>query len=159
MMMVSIKMVVVVMERLIVINISVLKLINTFQTQSNSPTILHFPKSIAVAYSPDAQLVSQPPFKYDASHVIRVENIPWTITKKSIVLFFAKFNVLNDEDGVHFIVDNVTNHNNAFIQLASSKDVQAALNREQLRVFKFLCKSTLIFDTCICFQMNNLYKM
>lgn len=68
-------------------------------------------------------------------------NVPWTVTKKSVASFFANFNLLNGEHGIHFIVDDVKNYNNAFVQLGSTKDVTFALQLKQLRIFKFLVKS------------------
>lgn len=79
-------------------------------------------------------------------HVIRVEHVPWTLTKKSLALFFANYNIVDGEHGVHFIVDNDTIYNNAFIQLASSQDITRALKRKELHIFKFLVKSMMIFS-------------
>lgn len=71
--------------------------------------------------------------KCDPSHVIHVENIPWTATKKEIVDLFGNIEILNGVNGIHFIVDNEKIHNNAFIELASLKDYQLAMDRKVLQ--------------------------
>lgn len=65
-------------------------------------------------------------------HIIRVINIPWTATKSSVVDLFPDLNIV--KNGVHFIIDNDSNHNDAFIQLALIKDYHLAMNRQGIRM-------------------------
>lgn len=100
-------------------------------------------QNIAVKHFSDPKSMSQPsrPSKCDSLHVIRVENFPWTATKRMIVYFFADIKILNGENGIHFIVDPVRIRTDAFIQLASSKDYRLAMNRKQLQMFNFTVNS------------------
>lgn len=75
--------------------------------------------------------VSQPS-KCDSLHVIRLENIPWTATKREIVSLFGDIEILNGTNGIHFIVGTAKPHNDAFIQLVSKQDLQLAMNRKKL---------------------------
>lgn len=67
--------------------------------------------------------------------------LPWKTSKADVVRTFANFNILNGEHGVHFIVDEDSNHNNAFIQLSSSKDATFILERKQMLMANILVKS------------------
>lgn len=66
--------------------------------------------------------------------------LPWRASKADVVQMFANFNILNGEVGVHFIVDNVTDYNDAFIQLASSKDAALALKCKEAPMLKHSVK-------------------
>lgn len=95
---------------------------------------------VAVKQSSDAKSVSQS-IKSDSMHIIRLENLPWIATKKNIVYPFTGINILDGENGVHFIVGNAISRTEAFIQLASHNDYQMAMKRKQLRLFNFLVNS------------------
>lgn len=89
----------------------------------------------------DAQSASQPS-KSDSMHVIQVENVPWTTTKKEIVDLFDDINILNGKSGIHFMVDNLNHRNDAFVQLAAKEDYQLALDRKKLRKHHFKIRSS-----------------
>lgn len=95
----------------------------------------------------DAESLSQSKAESECEslHVIHVENIPWTATKEQIVNLFAGINILNGKEGIHFIVDHLNHHNDAFIQLASLEDYEVAMSRKILRQNHFAVKSKCIF--------------
>lgn len=71
-----------------------------------------------------------PKTTFDSTHLVYVKGIPWTASKQKIVQFFSSngMKVLNGTNGIHFIVLNsVSKNNQAFIQLATAIDYQAAL--------------------------------
>lgn len=90
-------------------------------------------------------------------YVIRAENIPWTATKGEVVNVFANIEILDGKNGIHFILDKDKIHNGAFVQLASKKDFQWALNRQNLHLKHFKIRSNSIChsNACTNFEMTN----
>lgn len=86
----------------------------------------------AVKHSIDPHQPANLPSKCDSMHIIRVENIPWTATKWNVVDFFSDIKMLSANKGVHFIIDDDSNHNDIFIELASSADYQLAMNHKAM---------------------------
>lgn len=75
------------------------------------------------------------PFNNDLTYLIRANKIPWVATKMEIIEFFNDIHILNGVNGIHFIVDKTKNRSNdAFIQLASEKDYQLAMNLKAIRM-------------------------
>lgn len=68
---------------------------------------------------------------YGTKYLIRADGFPWVATKREIVDFFGYRNILNGENGVHFIIDKVKNsRNEAFIQLVNDKAYQNIMTRK-----------------------------
>lgn len=63
---------------------------------------------------------------YDTSYIIKVRGLPWTTTKKDLREFFSKVHILNDLDGIHFIIDDENNFGVAYIQLPTRNDYEIA---------------------------------
>lgn len=67
-------------------------------------------------------------FNFDSKYLIRVRNLPWTVTRPQIVEFFENIQLMNGMEGIHFIMnDKITENAEAFIQLESLRDFAAAL--------------------------------
>lgn len=120
--------------------------IHYFDEQMLKPNFFVFiPEVVAAKHSLDAQLMNHPS-SCDPLHLIRVVNIPWTATKSSIVDLFTDIRILNGKNGVHFIIDSESKHNDAFIQLTSNNDYRLAMNCQGFRMdyttvdSKYLCR-------------------
>lgn len=63
------------------------------------------------------------------SHIIRIRGLPWNTTKQEICDFFDGVNIVNGENGIHWVT-LATNHtkplSEAYIELASFDDLQRA---------------------------------
>lgn len=67
-------------------------------------------------------------FNYDSKYLINVRGLPWSATKPEIADFFGSINILNGQDGIHFIIDERNmKQGQAFIQLDQLRDLTAAL--------------------------------
>lgn len=72
--------------------------------------------------------------KSDPTHLIRVCNIPWTATKSGVADLFPQVNILDGKNGVHFVIDDDSKYNDAFIKVASIKDYNLAMNNQGIRM-------------------------
>lgn len=67
-------------------------------------------------------------FNYDSKYLIQLRNLPWTATKPEIIKFLDNISIMNDIDGINFIInDKITKHIEAYVQLESLRDYTAAL--------------------------------
>lgn len=92
---------------------------------------------------------------YDSTYLIQASGFPWFATKQDIVEHFNGINILNGENGIHFIIDKTKNsRNEAMIQLATEKDYQKATTQKMKKMGPFSIKSKMIiisFDFCCNF--------
>lgn len=66
-------------------------------------------------------------FNYDSLYLIEVRNLPRCATREEIKDFFKGISILNDLNGIHFILDESNRKKGrAFIQLENMKDYQSA---------------------------------
>ncbi|XP_031626613.1 uncharacterized protein LOC116342931 [Contarinia nasturtii] len=66
-------------------------------------------------------------FNYDSLHLIEVNGLPWSATRKEINNFFVNVNFLNGLNGIHFITHQISaKGGRALIQLSSMRDLQTA---------------------------------
>lgn len=54
--------------------------------------------------------------------------LPWQITKAKVLEMFPTVDILNDSDGIHFIINERRNKmNQAYLQLKTEQDIKEAL--------------------------------
>lgn len=83
----------------------------------------------------------------DTSWLIHVSGMPWMATKDEILEFFDDFKILNEVNGIHFIINETKNNQNeAFIQLVSEKDFQMAMNYKTERMGFSSVKSNIFYS-------------
>lgn len=62
-----------------------------------------------------------------APYVLQSNGFPWSMSKEEILQFFAGVRILNETNGIHFIIDNRLNKcNKLYIQLATENDYRKA---------------------------------
>lgn len=64
----------------------------------------------------------------NSMHVIQVTGLPWQITKAKILELLPTVNIMNNSDGIHFIINERRNKmNQAYLQMKTEQDFKEAL--------------------------------
>lgn len=67
-------------------------------------------------------------FNFDSKYLIEMRGLPWSATKNDVKHFFKNVSILNDINGIHFILDEKSIKNGrALVQLEGLQDLKVAL--------------------------------